>query len=124
MSKPPSKVTQDQVNAAAWKACNTFRGPIDPTQYKDYILVMLFLKYISDTHKANRAELMEKYGDDTVRLVRALERDDRHAECSGDGRAVGVGEGTYLPEAPHGIDALRFGAGRGEAAPGFEALYD
>ena len=75
MSKPSSKVTQDQVNAAAWKACDTFRGAVDPTQYKDYILVMLFLKYISDTHKAHRAELMARYGDDTVRLVRALERE-------------------------------------------------
>lgn len=75
MSKPSDKVTQDQINAAAWKACDTFRSAVDPTQYKDYILVMLFLKYISDTHKAHRAELMEKYGDDSVRLARALERE-------------------------------------------------
>ena len=75
MSKSSTKVTQDQINAAAWKACDTFRGAVDPTQYKDYILVMLFLKYISDTHKAHRAELIEKYGDDKVRLTRALERE-------------------------------------------------
>lgn len=74
MSKS-SKVSQEQINAAAWKACDTFRGAVDPTQYKDYILVMLFLKYISDTHKAHRAELIEKYGDDKVRLTRALERE-------------------------------------------------
>lgn len=37
-----------QVNAIAWAACDTFRGVVDPAQYKDYILVMLFLKYISD----------------------------------------------------------------------------
>ena len=60
MSKSSTKVTQDQINAAAWKACDTFRGAVDPTQYKDYILVMLFLKYISDTHKAHRAELIEQ----------------------------------------------------------------
>jgi len=75
MSKSSTKVTQDQINAAAWKACDTFRGAVDPTQYKDYILVMLFLKYISDTHKVHRAELIEKYGDDKVRLTRALERE-------------------------------------------------
>lgn len=75
MSKSSDKVTQDQINAAAWKACDTFRGAVDPTQYKDYILVMLFLKYISDTHKAHRTELIEKYGDDKVRLTRALERE-------------------------------------------------
>ena len=72
MSKSSTKVTQDQINAAAWKACDTFRGAVDPTQYKDYILVMLFLKYISDTHKAHRAELIEKYGDDKVRELLKL----------------------------------------------------
>ena len=75
MSKSSTKVTQDQINAAAWKACDTFRGAVDPTQYKDYILVMLFLKYISDTHKAHRAELEEKYHGDNVRFTRALERE-------------------------------------------------
>jgi len=75
MSNPTSKVSQDSINAAAWKACDTFRGAIDPTQYKDYILVMLFLKYISDTHKAHRDELIAKYRDDSVRLARALERE-------------------------------------------------
>ena len=42
------QLTQQDVNNTAWAACDTFRGVIDPAQYKDYILVMLFLKYISD----------------------------------------------------------------------------
>ncbi|MBW1706278.1 MAG: type I restriction-modification system subunit M N-terminal domain-containing protein, partial [Deltaproteobacteria bacterium] len=33
-----------------WQACDTFRGVIDPGQYKDYILTMLFVKYLSDIH--------------------------------------------------------------------------
>src|SRR5690606_18371163 len=40
------QLTQQDVNNTAWAACDTFRGVIDPAQYKDYILVMLFLKYI------------------------------------------------------------------------------
>ena len=43
-----SKVQQKDINKAAWDACDTFRGVLDPAQYKDYILVMLFVKYISD----------------------------------------------------------------------------
>ena len=43
-----TQTTQDQVNQTAWAACDTFRGVVDAGQYKDYILVMLFLKYISD----------------------------------------------------------------------------
>ena len=41
-------LTQQQVNQTAWAACDTFRGGVDVGQYKDYILVMLFLEYISD----------------------------------------------------------------------------
>ena len=37
------QLTQQDVNNTAWAACDTFRGVIDPAQYKDYILVMLFL---------------------------------------------------------------------------------
>ena len=35
-------VKQADVNKAAWDACDTFRGTIDPSAYKDYILVFLF----------------------------------------------------------------------------------
>ena len=51
------QITQQQVNQAAWAACDTFRGAVDPAQYKDYILVMLFLKYISDLWNDHVAEL-------------------------------------------------------------------
>ena len=57
-----------------WQACDTFRGVIDPAQYKDYILTMLFVKYLSDIHKSRRTELEEKYQSDPVRMRRALDR--------------------------------------------------
>lgn len=55
-----------------WQACDTFRGVIDPAQYKDYILTMLFVKYLSDIHKSRTAELEEKYKGNQVRIQRAL----------------------------------------------------
>ena len=39
------KPDQDKINNTLWKACDTFRGTVDPAQYKDYILVFLFWKY-------------------------------------------------------------------------------
>ena len=39
-------ITQQKINQAAWAACDSFRGAVDPAQYKDYILVTLFLKYV------------------------------------------------------------------------------
>jgi type I restriction enzyme M protein len=43
-------ITQKDINDAVWKACDTFRGTIDPSVYKDYVLTMLFIKYLSDVH--------------------------------------------------------------------------
>ena len=68
-------LTQQDVNSTAWAACDTFRGVIDPAQYKDYILVMLFLKYISDLWTDHYAEYKREYGDNEERIRRRLERE-------------------------------------------------
>jgi type I restriction enzyme M protein len=71
----PSSSAQNEINAAVWRACDTFRGTIDASQYKDYILVMLFIKYLSDLHKDKVAEYEKKYSGDTERVKRALDRE-------------------------------------------------
>ncbi|MFM1702343.1 type I restriction-modification system subunit M [Aeromonas salmonicida] len=43
-----NKVNQDTINNILWSVCDTFRGTISADTYKDFILTMLFLKYISD----------------------------------------------------------------------------
>ncbi len=69
------KINQQDINNAAWAACDTFRGAVDPAQYKDYILVMLFLKYISDVWNDHYESYREQYGDDDMRIRRKLERE-------------------------------------------------
>lgn len=66
---------QKSINDAVWRACDTFRGTIDPSQYKDYILVMLFLKYLSDLHKEKLEEYRARYGGDKERIARAMSRE-------------------------------------------------
>lgn len=66
------KITSQDVNKVVWKACDTFRGIIDPSQYKDYILTMLFLKYVSDVNKEKRNSYLEKYNGDKARTDRAM----------------------------------------------------
>lgn len=66
---------QKSINDAVWRACDTFRGTIDPSQYKDYILVMLFLKYLSDLHKEKLEEYRARYGGDMERIARAMARE-------------------------------------------------
>ena len=66
---------QSTINNIVWRACDTFRGTIDPSQYKDYILVMLFLKYISDLDREKRDEYSKRYAGDKNRVERAMSRE-------------------------------------------------
>ncbi len=66
---------QKTINDVVWRACDTFRGTIDATQYKDYILVMLFVKYLSDLRKEKLEEYRAKYAGDAERVSRAMTRE-------------------------------------------------
>jgi len=57
------RVTQDEINKAAWGACDTFRGVVDPSIYKDYVLTMLFLKYISDVWQDHFSQYQAEHSD-------------------------------------------------------------
>lgn len=63
-----SKTKQDQIHRALWAACDTFRGAVDPSEYKNYILVFLFLKYISDVWQEHYNEYKEKFGNNEERI--------------------------------------------------------
>lgn len=73
----PSKdqITQNQINNAAWAACDTFRGVVDATQYKDYILVMLFVKYISDVWTEHEEKYQKQFEDNPERVKALLKRE-------------------------------------------------
>lgn len=58
-----NQINQDAINAAVWNACDTFRGTVDPSIYKDYVLTMLFLKYISDVWQDHYDNYKAQYGD-------------------------------------------------------------
>ena len=66
------KITQKEINQIVWKACDSFRGVLSSGQYKDYILTMLFVKYVSDVWKDKKAFYSSKYKGDAVRVERAL----------------------------------------------------
>lgn len=67
--------TKDEIFNVVWSACDTFRGVIDPGHYKDYILTMLFVKYLSDVRKSKLGEYGKKYKGDAVRMERAMSRE-------------------------------------------------
>lgn len=68
-------ITQDEINNVVWRACDTFRGAVDPSEYKNYILTMLFIKYLSDLWKDKHEEYGKKYHGDKQRIERTLSRE-------------------------------------------------
>ncbi len=47
-------IKKSELYSTLWKSCDELRGGMDASQYKDYVLVMLFLKYISDKSKNDK----------------------------------------------------------------------
>jgi type I restriction enzyme M protein len=70
-----TQVNQSEINNVLWRACDTFRGTVDPAEYKNYILVMLFVKYISDVWQDHYEAVKKEYGDDEERILRRLKRE-------------------------------------------------
>ena len=69
-------IKQDEINKAVWQACDTFRGVVDPSIYKDYVLTMLFLKYISDVWQDHYDEYQKEHGD-APELIKELLKNER-----------------------------------------------
>lgn len=42
---------KSELYSLLWEACNKLRGGVEPSRYKDYVLVLLFFKYVSDRYK-------------------------------------------------------------------------
>ncbi|MCL2177180.1 MAG: type I restriction-modification system subunit M [Firmicutes bacterium] len=67
--------TKSQIENTLWRACDTFRGTLNSSVYKDYLLVLLFVKYLSDSYEEKTKELEAKYAGDVERIERALARE-------------------------------------------------
>ena len=63
--------TFDDIKSALFAGADTFRDTIDAANYKDYVLSMLFIKFLSDTFKENVEELAKRF--QGVRLERQKE---------------------------------------------------
>ena len=70
-----NEMKKEEIFNVVWKACDTFRGAVDPSEYKNYILTMLFIKYMSDLWKDKRDEYEKKYKNNKQRVQRALSRE-------------------------------------------------
>jgi len=50
---------KSQLYTSLWQSCDELRGGMDASQYKDYVLTLLFMKYVSDKHAASPNSLID-----------------------------------------------------------------
>ena len=50
---------KSQIYSSLWQSCDELRGGMDASQYKDYILTLLFMKYVSDKYAGKPDALIE-----------------------------------------------------------------
>ncbi len=50
---------KSELYSSLWKSCDELRGGMDASQYKDYVLVLLFVKYVSDKYAGDPDALIE-----------------------------------------------------------------
>ena len=70
-----AKIEQQEINEAVWRACDSFRGAVDPSVYKDYVLTMLFVKYISDVWQDHYDTYQKEYGDEPELIEEMLKNE-------------------------------------------------
>ncbi|MCA4023330.1 type I restriction-modification system subunit M [Vibrio vulnificus] len=46
-------IKKTELYSSLWASCDELRGGMDASQYKDYVLTMLFMKYVSDKYKGD-----------------------------------------------------------------------
>ncbi|CED61470.1 Type I restriction enzyme M protein [Moritella viscosa] len=106
---PTTLINQDDINKAVWSACDTFRGTVSSDTYKDFILTMLFLKYISDVYKDRYEELVAELGD-IPELIEMQMANERFVLPKGASfwdlyeRRHEAGNGSRIDEALHALE--------------------
>lgn len=52
-------IKKSELYSSLWSSCDELRGGMDASQYKDYVLTMLFVKYVSDKYSNKPNSLIE-----------------------------------------------------------------
>ena len=52
-------VKKSQLYSSLWRSCDELRGGMDASQYKDYVLTLLFMKYVTDRHAGHSDALID-----------------------------------------------------------------
>lgn len=66
-------IKKSQLYSSIWQSCDELRGGMDASQYKDYILTLLFMKYVTDKYAGSLDSLLivpERGGFDDMKALK------------------------------------------------------
>lgn len=70
-------IKKSELYSSLWASCDLLRGGMDASQYKDYVLVLLFIKYVSDKYAGQKyAPITIPEGASFKDMVALKEQDD------------------------------------------------
>jgi type I restriction-modification system DNA methylase subunit len=52
-------IKKSELYSSLWRGCDELRGGMDASQYKDYVLVLLFVKYVSDKYAGQKNAMLD-----------------------------------------------------------------
>jgi type I restriction enzyme M protein len=68
-------IKKSELYSSLWQSCDELRGGMDASQYKDYVLVLLFVKYVSDKYAGQKNPLLDVPGGGSFADMAALKGD-------------------------------------------------
>lgn len=68
-------LSQEQLNQVLWNAADSSRTTLSADVYKDYVLTMLFYKFLSDRSKEQHEKYRERFGNDEERIREKMKLD-------------------------------------------------
>jgi hypothetical protein len=99
---------KSELYSSLWQSCDELRGGMDASQYKDYVLVLLFIKYVSDKYAGQPyAPITIPAGasfKDMVALKGKSDRSARHLATTWTGKATTCGASATCSRSPRGMN--------------------
>ncbi|WP_353649382.1 class I SAM-dependent DNA methyltransferase [Nakamurella sp. A5-74] len=108
---PTAPSTMKELKDTLWKAADKLRGSMDASQYKDVILGLVFLKYVSDAFSERRAALQEELAADGLSADQIEQLTDDVDEYTGHGVfwIPATSRWEYLAQRAKGDDTTSIG---------------
>lgn len=105
-------VKKSEIYNRIWQACDVLRGGMDPSQYKDYVLSILFIKYISDKYAGHPYAAIKVPPGSSFKDLVALKQKSDIGDLINKRIIAPIANENKLGGFPDFADAGKFGSGK------------